>query len=212
LPDLFRAGPRTDGWSEHLTLTRELLSDDPVKIIDALKAAIRAGASPSDLSRSLAYGAALRVARFGNANEHSDWETAHHVFTYANAVDQMLRRIGANGDADQTPVRGVLHGAMALYLTRYLNVPPARIPGNDGEQLDDLPTDVGKIRAALLDAFDRQRQVSCGKASRAASPARPFATGASRDARACGTARRCRLPYVPDAGGGYPSVHRLGQY
>ena len=100
------------------------------------------------------------MARFGDANEHSDWETAYHVFTYANAVDQMLRRIGTtNRDADQTPVRGVLHGAMALYLTRYLNVPPARIPGDDGEQLDDLPTDVGKIRAALLDAFDRQRQV-----------------------------------------------------
>jgi ParB-like chromosome segregation protein Spo0J len=48
---------------------------------------------------------------------------------------------------------------MALYLTRYVNVPAARIPGDDGEQLDDLPTDVGKIRAALLDAFDRQRQV-----------------------------------------------------
>jgi hypothetical protein len=96
---------------------------------------------------------------FGNANEHSDWETAHHVFTYANAVDRMLRRIGANRDADQTPVRGVLHGAMALYLTRYLNVPAARIPGDDGEQLDDLPTDVAKIRSALLDAFDRQRQV-----------------------------------------------------
>jgi nitrite reductase/ring-hydroxylating ferredoxin subunit len=159
LPDLLRAGPGTDSWSEHVALARELLGDDPVKIIDALKAAIRAGASPSDLGRSLAYAAALRVARFGNANEHSDWETAHHVFTYANAVDQMLRRIGANRDADQTPVRGVLHGAMALYLTRYLNVPPARIPGDDGEQLDDLPTDVGKIRAALLDAFDRQRQV-----------------------------------------------------
>jgi nitrite reductase/ring-hydroxylating ferredoxin subunit len=159
LPDLFRAGQSMNGWSEHLALARELLGDDPVKIIDALKAAIRAGASPSDLSRSLAYGAALRIARFGNANEHSDWETAHHVFTYANAVDQILRRIGANRDADQTPVRGVLHGAMALYLTRYLNVPPARIPGDDGDQLDDLPTDVGKIRAALLDAFDRQRQV-----------------------------------------------------
>jgi hypothetical protein len=159
LSGLFRAGQGMNGWSEHRALTRELLGDDPVKIIDALKAAIRAGASPSDISRSLAYGAALRVARFGNANEHSDWETAHHVFTYANAVDQMLRRIGANGDADRTPVLGVLHGAMALYLTRYLNVPPARIPGDDGEQLDDLPTDVGKIRAALLDAFDRQRQV-----------------------------------------------------
>jgi nitrite reductase/ring-hydroxylating ferredoxin subunit len=159
LADLFRAGQGMNGWSEHLALARELLGDDPVKIIDALKTAIRAGASASDLSRSLAYGAALRVARFGNANEHSDWETAHHVFTYANAIDQMLRRIGANRDADQTPVRGVLHGAMALYLTRYLNVPAARIPGGDGEQLDDLPTDVGKIRADLLDAFDRQRQV-----------------------------------------------------
>ena len=160
LADLFRAGHAMHGWSEHLALTRQLLGDDPVRIIDALKAAVRAGASPPDLSRSLAHGAALRVARFGDANEHSDWETAHHVFTYANAVDQMLRRIGTTSrDADQTPVRGVLHGAMALYLTRYLNVPPARIPGDDGEQLDDLPTDVGKIRAALLDAFDRQRQV-----------------------------------------------------
>jgi nitrite reductase/ring-hydroxylating ferredoxin subunit len=159
LPELFAAARTVHGWSEHTALARELLGDDPVAIIEALKAAIRAGAGPSDLSRSLAYGAALRVARFGNANEHFDWETAHHVFTYANAVDQMLRRIGANGNADQTPVRGVLHGAMALYLTRYLNVPAARIPGDDGEQLDDLPTDVGKIRAALLDAFDRQRQV-----------------------------------------------------
>ena len=46
--------------------------------------------------------------------------------------------------------------AMALYLARYLNVPPARIPG---EQLDDLPVDPETIGAALLDAFDRQRQV-----------------------------------------------------
>jgi hypothetical protein len=159
LADLFRASHAMHGRSDHLALAQELLGDDPIRIIDAVKAAIRGGASPSDLSRSLAYGAALRVARFGNANEHSDWETAHHVFTYANAVDQMLRRIGANGVANRTPVRGVLHGAMALYLTRYLNVPPARIPGDDGEQLDDLPTDVAKIRVALLDAFDRQRQV-----------------------------------------------------
>jgi hypothetical protein len=98
------------------------------------------------------------VARFGNANEHSDWETAHHVFTYANAVDQLLKRIGT-ADGDVTAVRGVLHGAMALYLARYLNVPPARMPGEGGERLDDLPADADAIRAALLDAFDRQRQV-----------------------------------------------------
>jgi hypothetical protein len=159
LPELFAAGRRTREWSDHTALAQELLGDDPGNIIDALKAAILAGAAPSDLGRSLAYGAALRVARFGNANEHADWETAHHVFTYANALDQLLKRIGTDRDSDVTIVRGVLHGAMALYLTRYLNVPPARIPGEGGDQLDDLPTDPEAICAALLDAFDRQRQV-----------------------------------------------------
>jgi len=160
LPQLFAAERSVGGWSDHTRLARECLGDDPARIVDGLKAAIRAGAAPVDLSRSLAYAAALRVARFGNANEHSDWETAHHVFTYANAIDQMLNRIAtANVDGRVTAVRGVLHGAMALYLARYLNVPPARIPGEGGERLDDLPADAETIRATLLDAFDRQRQV-----------------------------------------------------
>jgi nitrite reductase/ring-hydroxylating ferredoxin subunit len=160
MPELFAAARTLHGWSHHAALARELLGDDPAEIIDALKAAICAGAAPADLGRSLAYGAALRVARFGNANEHVDWETAHHVFTYANAVHQMLRRIGtADIDSHVTAVRAIMHGAMALYLARYLNVPPARIPGEDSDQLDDLPADVDMIRAALLDAFDKQRQV-----------------------------------------------------
>jgi nitrite reductase/ring-hydroxylating ferredoxin subunit len=160
LADLFAAGRGSRDWSGHAALAQELLGDDPARIVDALKEAIRAGAAPADLGQSLAYAAALRVARFGNANEHADWETAHHVFTYANAVHQMLTRIGtANIDTHVTAVRGVLHGAMALYLARYLNVPPARIPGDGGEQLDDLPADQETIGAALLDAFDRQRQV-----------------------------------------------------
>ena len=160
LPHLIEAGEGLLAWSDHSVLARELLGDDPVRIISALTTAIRAGAAPADLGRSLAYGAALRVAQFGNANEHADWETAHHVFTYANAIHQMLKRISiANTEAQVTAVRGVLHGAMALYLTRYLNVPPARIPGERGEQLDNLPADAEVIRVALLDAFDRQRQV-----------------------------------------------------
>jgi hypothetical protein len=61
-------------------------------------------------------------------------------------------------------VRGLLHGAMALYLARYLNVPPASLPGEGGEGLDDLPVAAEEIRAALLDAFDRQRQI--GSAAR----------------------------------------------
>ncbi len=72
----------------------------------------------------------------------------------------MLTRIGtAHTDGHVTTLPAVLHGAMALYLTRYLNVPPARIPGEGDERLDDLPADVETIRAALLDAFDRQQQV-----------------------------------------------------
>ena len=161
LPSLFAAGRGGGRWSDHAALAHLLLGDDAVAIMAALKAAIRSGASPTDLGRSLAYAAALRVARFGSSNEHSDWETAHHVFTYANAVHRMLKRIEtADQDGHFAAVRGILHGAMALYLARYLNVPPARIPG-DGpdDRSNDLPTDAEALRVALLDAFDRQRQV-----------------------------------------------------
>jgi hypothetical protein len=160
MPELFAANRRAGGWAHHAALALELLGDDPAGIVDAIKRAVCQGAVPTDLGRSLAYGAALRVARFGNANEHADWETAHHVFTYANALHRMLERIGCSAaDGDVSAVRGVLHGAMALYLTRYLNVPPARIPGEGDEQPNDLPADEEAIRIALLDAFDRQRQV-----------------------------------------------------
>jgi nitrite reductase/ring-hydroxylating ferredoxin subunit len=160
LPSLFAAGRGGGRWSDHAALADLLLSDDAVAIMAALKAAIRAGAAPTDLGRSLAYAAALRVARFGSANEHADWETAHHVFTYANAVHRMLKRIEtANQDGHFEAVRGILHGAMALYLARYLNVPPARIPADGGDRLNELPTDSEALRVALLDTFDRQRQV-----------------------------------------------------
>ncbi|MBV8913373.1 MAG: Rieske (2Fe-2S) protein [Acetobacteraceae bacterium] len=152
-------------WSDHRRLTEEgLLGDDPAAIVDALVAAARAGASPADLGRSLAYAAALRVARFGNANEHADWETAHHAFTHANAVHQLLKRMSGGTDRDtaahgKAAARAILHGAMAIYLARYLNLPPARLPGEQGSPpLDDLPTDAEALGAALLDAFDRQRQ------------------------------------------------------
>jgi nitrite reductase/ring-hydroxylating ferredoxin subunit len=160
LPGLFAARRDVRGWSDHAALAQALLGDDPKAIMAALKAEILAGAAGTDLGRSLAYAAAVRLARFGSANEHADWETAHHVFTYANAVHRMLKQIGtADWKRHSEAVRGVLHGAMALYLARYLNVPPARIPGDAGEPLDDLPANAEEIRFALLDAFDRQRQV-----------------------------------------------------
>jgi hypothetical protein len=161
LPRLF-ATRRASGWLDHALLAESLLADDPVGIIDALAAAARDGARPADVSRALAYAAALRVARFGTANEHADWETAHHVVTYSNAVHQALKRIGnkdINVGEPIEAVRALLHGAMALYLTRYLNVPPAALPGEGDARLDDLPVAAEEICAALLDAFDRQQQV-----------------------------------------------------
>ena len=71
-----------------------LLGDDPMAIMDAFEAAIAAGASAT----TLAVPSPMRRAPVGTLrerNEHADWETAHHVFTYANAVHQMLKRIGA---------------------------------------------------------------------------------------------------------------------
>ena len=214
LPELFTRGCSVHGWSDHAALAQALLGDDPARIVDALKEAIRAGAAPADLGRSLAYGAALRVARFGNANEHADWETAHHVFTYANAVYQMLKRIGTvNTEGQVTAVRAVIHGAMALYLARYLNVPPARMPGDGDEQLDDLPAETEMIHARLAGrlrpaATGRSR----GKARGTASHARPLATGADRHARTCDAARRCRIPRLSDAGGGSSTGHRMGRH
>lgn len=159
LPHLFKASDQAGDWSDHVALSDRLLGDDPAEIIDALTAAARNGASPADLGRALAYAAALRVARFGTANEHSDWETAHHVFTYTNAVHQALKRIGRAAPHPVEAARGLLHGAMALYLARYLNVPPASLPGESGNGLDELPIAAAEIRAALLDTLDRQRQI-----------------------------------------------------
>lgn len=162
LRDLLTTARRSERWSDHAKLAAALLGDDARAILAALNAAVLEGASPADLGRALAYAAALRVARFGTANEHADWETALHVFTYANAIHQALKRIGTDESERNGAIetmRGVLHGAMAVYLARYLNVPPARLPGEGGDRLDDLPDAVEEIRAALLSAFDRQRQV-----------------------------------------------------
>ena len=72
----------------------------------------------------------------------------------------MTKRIGSTDpDHHAEAARGILHGAMALFLARYLNVPPARIPGDGDDSLEDLPADADALLAALLDAFDRQRQV-----------------------------------------------------
>src|SRR5438445_251636 len=57
LADVFTGQPGRP-WSDHAVLADGLLGDDPAAIVGALTAAARAGASPADLGRSLAYAAA----------------------------------------------------------------------------------------------------------------------------------------------------------
>jgi nitrite reductase/ring-hydroxylating ferredoxin subunit len=164
LPPLLAEGGLQRGrWQDHAHLARQLLGEDPAEIVDALQSAVRAGAAPTDLSRALAYAAALRIARFGTANEHSDWDSVHHVFTYCNALHGMLTRVCGSGAEREVPIdprwlRGVFYGAMSVYLVRFLNVPPAPLPGERSE-LDDLPGDADALRASFLDALDRRSSV-----------------------------------------------------
>ncbi len=162
LADAFAIGRDRGPWLDHTQLAQYLLGDDPGTIIAALTAAASEGASCADLGRALCYAAALRVAQFGTANEHGDWETAHHVFTYCNAVHQVLKRIAGDPEhvADYIEAsRAVLHGALAVYLIRYLNVPPARLPAAGDDRLESMPSTIEEIRSALLDAFERQHQI-----------------------------------------------------
>lgn len=151
---------RRGTWRGIPALLDTLLGDNAQDAIHALMAAAREGAALSELGAALAYAAALRIARFGSANEHSDWESAHHAFTHANALHRMLIRLEAGGRVPTAEtLRGLLHGAMSLYLLRFLNVPPAKLPGEAGDLLDDLPEDGAVLCEQLFDTLDRHGAV-----------------------------------------------------
>jgi nitrite reductase/ring-hydroxylating ferredoxin subunit len=151
---------RRGAWKGMPALVDTLLGDNVHDPMHALIAAVREGAALSELGAALAYAAALRIARFGSANEHSDWESAHHAFTHANALHRMLIRLEAGGRVPTADtLRGLFHGAMSLYLLRFLNVPPAKLPGEAGDRLDDLPEDGALLCEQFLDALDRHRAI-----------------------------------------------------
>jgi hypothetical protein len=98
----------------------------------------------------VAYAAALRIARFHTRNEFSDWDTALHTFTFANAVHQGLRRTGS-----PELLGGVFDAAMSVYLDHFLNVPAAPLSELEGTGQDRL-----RAAARLPALLDRQQQVN----------------------------------------------------
>lgn len=153
-------------WSGRAELAQGLLSDEPQANVDALLGALHDGATPEQVAGAVTYAAALRIARFHTANEFGDWDTVLHTFTFANAMHRAVGRVSraaadraapaATPDERALPLlRGVLDAAMSIYLDRFLNVPPARIPQPPAEsaQPDELLAD-------FLPLLDRQQQVN----------------------------------------------------
>jgi nitrite reductase/ring-hydroxylating ferredoxin subunit len=152
LPNLFREGAGRH-WDDVRGLSRALLAEDPLAILSSLHEAIRAGARPEQLAKALAYAAAVRIARFGTVNEFGDWITALHTFSYCNALHQAIKRCPS-----PDLVRGIFHGAISVYLDRFLNVPPAQLPSEEGA-LDAEPRDAQTLLSRFFELLDRREQV-----------------------------------------------------
>jgi nitrite reductase/ring-hydroxylating ferredoxin subunit len=136
------------GWDGRAALIELVLGDDASVSIEALLGALAEGAREVELASAVSFAAATRIARFPTTNEFGDWDTALHTFTFANAVEQGLRR-----SASPDLVRGVFDAAASVYLDRFLNVPATRLPE---------PRENGDPEALLLELpalLDRQQQV-----------------------------------------------------
>jgi len=137
-------------WNAADSLVTVLLSDDPQSIADGLLEALGKGCSEEQLARAVTYAASLRIAQFHTRNEFSDWDTALHTFTYANAVHQAIIRM-----ATPELLRGVFDAAMRVYLNRFLNVPAVQLP-----KPDRIPEDPEILLKELPSLLDRQQQVN----------------------------------------------------
>ena len=108
-------------------------AEDPGAAIGGLLDSLMAGFTPEQVGRAVALAAGLRVTRFHTQNDHMDWDVVHHGFTYANALHQALTR-----EPSVELLRGAVHGALKVFLDRFLNVPAARVAPVAGARLEDL--------------------------------------------------------------------------
>jgi nitrite reductase/ring-hydroxylating ferredoxin subunit len=158
LPEVVGNQPHTNGTTppDQATLVQHLLADDPQATVTALMDALRGGVDMTALAATVAYAAALRIARFHTSNEFGDWDTALHTFTFANAVHQGLRRAPS-----VELLRGVFDAAMSIYLDRFLNIPAARLPEPSAHRNGATNGAVnGAGLAELSVLLDQQQQVN----------------------------------------------------
>ena len=145
------------------TLVSVLLGDNPQLIVNTMLDELRQGTTEEELASTVCYASALRIAQFHTQNEFSDWDTALHTFTFANAVHQGLRRISS-----LDLLRGVFDAAMRIYLNRFLNIPPARLPNSrsteekNGNDINGSGKfhDVKTLLKELPTLLDKQQQIN----------------------------------------------------
>src|SRR5215211_704123 len=135
-------------WDGREALVEALLGDDAAASVEALLAALRGGAGAVEVASAVTFAAATRIARFPTSNEFGDWDTALHTFTFANAVEQGLRR-----SSSRELVRGIFDAAMSVYLDRFLNVPATRLPR------PEAVSEPAALLSELPGLLDRQQQV-----------------------------------------------------
>jgi hypothetical protein len=154
LPAALAAGEQArqsgNAGPDRAALVATLLRDDPQATLNALLDALRSGWAMTELAATVAYVAALRIARFHTSNEFGDWDTALHTFTFANAIHQGLLRAPS-----VELLRGVFDAAMSIYLDRFLNIPAARLPERNGNQATGAPQ-LNELTVLL----DQQQQVN----------------------------------------------------
>jgi len=132
----------------------ELLEEDPRVVLGAITGALNAGAPPVEIARHLALAAAWRLARFPESNDVDDWFGPMHTFSFCNALQQVLAR----GEVGLNVLRGLFHGAMSIYVDRFLNIPRAQLPSESSlERLSSAPE---VLREGILTALDQRKDWS----------------------------------------------------
>lgn len=146
-------------WKATKATIDVLLGDNPNAIVNVLIESLQDGAKEEELAAIVAYTAALRIAQFPITNEYSDWDTTLHTFTFANAVQQAIRRLPSSKEL----LRAIFDVAMSNYLNRFLNVPCVALPSEKEEPINnnkDSENNRGNIMDRFLDTLDKRHQVN----------------------------------------------------
>ncbi|HEU4445785.1 MAG TPA: Rieske (2Fe-2S) protein [Nitrososphaeraceae archaeon] len=145
-------------WKASKATIDVLLGDNPNAIVNVLIESLQDGAKEEELAAIVAYTAALRIVQFPITNEYSDWDTTLHTFTFANAVQQAIRRLPSSKEL----LRAIFDVAMSNYLNRFLNVPCVALPSEKEEPINnkDSENNRGNIMDRFLDTLDKRHQVN----------------------------------------------------